>query len=188
MKILICVTGMPGAGKSVIAEYISNVLRAPLISMGNAMREEALRRGKSLDLKSMMKFALEIRKELGKEAVARLVIKKLSGIREEIVVIDGVRSLEEIDYFSKHAKTLIVAVHASPRERFKRLRSRGRKDDPKTWEEFRDRDIKELTIGLGKVIALADVMVVNEFNEETNIKDVVLQRVRKALKNVRLKN
>ena len=188
MRVLICVTGMPGAGKSVIANYISRSLKASLISMGDVMREEALRRGRSLDLKNMMSFAVEIRKELGEDVVAKFVIKKLEGIRNELIVIDGVRSLKEVDYFSKYAKTLVIAVHASPRERFKRLSRRGRRDDPKTWEEFRERDIKELNIGLGEVIALADVIVVNEFRDESIIKGDALQRVRRALRNVLAEN
>ena len=132
----------------------------------------------------MMDFAIEIREEMGEDAVAKLVVRKLKEMSEKLIIVDGVRSLKEIDYFSKYAKVVIVAVHASPRERFRRLSRRGRRDDPKTWEEFRERDIKELNIGIGQVIALADVMVVNELNEESVIKGDALQRVRRVLENV----
>ena len=184
MKVMICVTGMPGAGKTLIAKYISRSLKAPLISMGDVMREEALRRGRPLDLKSMMDFAVEIRKELGRDAVAKLVLKRLERVKNEVIVIDGVRSLDEIGRFARRAKVLVVGVHASPRERFNRLRRRGRKDDPKSWDEFRERDMKELDIGLGRVIALADVMVVNEHYKESIIKSDALHRIRKVLEYV----
>ncbi len=55
-----------------------------------------------------------------------------------------------------------MAIHASPKTRFQRLLSRGRSDDPKTWETFYERDNRELNVGLGHVIALADTVVVNE--------------------------
>jgi dephospho-CoA kinase len=55
-----------------------------------------------------------------------------------------------------------VAVHASPRTRCERLISRGRSDDPKNWEEFVERDSRELSVGIGNVIALAEEMLVNE--------------------------
>jgi dephospho-CoA kinase len=42
------------------------------------------------------------------------------------------------------------------------LRTRGRSDDPSNWEEFEERDLRELKVGLGEVIALADEMIVNE--------------------------
>ncbi len=181
MKVIVCVTGMPGAGKSVIAKYLAENLPAKSISMGDVMREEAKERGLGLDLESMMRFAKQIREELGPAAVAKLVIKRLGEIKD-IVVIDGVRSLHEIEYFSKYAPVVVVAVHASPRERFRRLKNRGRKDDPKKWEDFAERDLKELEIGIGNVIALADVMVVNEGREVSIIKSETLQRVREVLK------
>ncbi|MCD6324452.1 MAG: AAA family ATPase [Desulfurococcales archaeon] len=184
LKVLVCVTGMPGAGKSVIAKHIAEALGVGLISMGDAMRREAVRRGLGLDLESMMKFALSIRKERGEGAVAELVVKEMENMGSDVVVVDGVRSLAELNVFSRTGKVVVVAVHASPRERFRRLRSRGRRDDPSTWDEFRRRDMDELRMGLGNVIALADVMVVNEGTSETVIKEEALQRVRRALRNV----
>ncbi len=181
LRILICVTGMPGAGKSLIAKHMAKALGAKFISMGDVVRREALRRGLSLDLESMMRLALSLREEMGEGAVADLVIKELKDVEREIVVIDGVRSLAEIEKLSTAGKVILVAVHTSPAERFRRLSRRGREDDPKTWEEFRRRDMDELRMGLGNVIALADIMVVNEGMPETIIKEEALQLVRRAL-------
>lgn len=41
---LICVTGMPGAGKSEVAMRIAKRLNAKLLNMGDFVRSEALRR------------------------------------------------------------------------------------------------------------------------------------------------
>jgi len=59
-------------------------------------------------------------------------------------------------------EVVTVALHASPKTRFQRLLSRNRSDDPKNWETFYERDIRELDVGLGHVIALADIVLVNE--------------------------
>jgi len=79
---------------------------------------------------------------------------------------------------------VLVAVHASPRERFRRLKSRGRPDDPTTWEEFVERDMRELELGIGNVIALADVMIVNEYYPLNVISQEALKRVREVLSKV----
>ena len=55
-----------------------------------------------------------------------------------------------------------MTIHASPKTRFQRLLSRNRSDDPKTWDTFSERDARELDVGLGHVIALADVVLLNE--------------------------
>ncbi|MCX8170078.1 MAG: hypothetical protein N3D72_03195, partial [Candidatus Methanomethyliaceae archaeon] len=69
---------------------------------------------------------------------------------------------EELDFFKMKAKVCLIAIHSSPSTRFKRLIKRGRSDDPKNLEEFITRDMREIKIGIGSVIALADVMFINE--------------------------
>jgi len=56
----------------------------------------------------------------------------------------------------------LMAVHSSPRTRFQRLQRRGRADAPGSWEEFLERDLRELSWGLGGLIAVADRMIINE--------------------------
>ncbi len=183
-RVLVCVTGMPGAGKSVIARKIASALKKPIISMGDIVREEAKRHGVPSDIESMMNFAQELRRKFGKEAVAKLTIKRIEGIKESVVIIDGVRSMDEIKALSRAGKIVIVAVHASPKVRFKRLMLRRRKDDPKSWEEFRERDLRELSFGIGSVIALADIMVINEGESIDEVIRPAITRLREELRNV----
>ena len=57
-------------------------------------------------------------------------------------------------------------VHSSPETRYKRLNQRGRSDDSKEQKVFEERDKRELIVGLGQVIAMADYMLINENNIE----------------------
>lgn len=184
-RILICVTGMPGSGKSVVSRIISSILNAKVISMGDVVREEAARRGMPQDIMSMTKFAEELRRKYGKDIVARMTLKYiedrgLSGI----IVIDGVRSLDEVKVFNSYGNVIIVAVHASPRTRYERLRNRGRRDDPKDWNEFLIRDNKELSFGIGNVIALADIMIINESKSLEDLRNEVESKIKEVLSNV----
>ena len=183
-RIFICVTGMPGAGKSVIARYIANELGVKLYTMGDAVRRAAKEAGVSSDAKSMMEFAKNLRRRYGSTIVARLILEELKENSNMLLVIDGIRSIDEVAEFRKHGSVVLVAVHASPRERFNRLKSRGRPDDPSTWEEFVERDMRELELGIGNVIALADVMVVNEYYPLNVISQEALKRVREVISKV----
>ncbi len=183
-RVLICVTGMPGSGKSVVVEGIAEEFGYPVLSMGDVVREEARRRGVKEDLKSMMEFAKRLREEMGPTAVAELTSRRIRNVSSDVVVIDGVRSLDEIARFSKEGSVIIVAVHASPRTRFERLVRRGRPDDPTDWEDFRERDLKELSFGIGGVIALADIMIVNEGRDISDIKKEAVSKLREELRNV----
>lgn len=180
IMILVLVTGMPGAGKSLIAEAAKR-LNIPVICMGDIVREKAKERGLPITPEVLNKIATELREKYGADVIAKLTLEKVSKLNQKVVLIDGVRSWSEVQYFKNKCKDIvIVAIHAPPQERFKRLLSRGRKDDPKTFEEFVKRDERELKMGIGNVIALADYMIVN-FRKK---KEEIIQEAIEVLKEV----
>ncbi len=152
----ILLTGMPGCGKE---EFIKIVLKQgyDIVRMGDVVREHADRAGEE----DIGTFANSQREEHHKAIWAQ---RTTEIIESEDTVIDGVRSLHEVRHFKKHLGTEfeIVAVHASPATRFHRLVARGRTDAPATEKDFLNRDKRELSWGIGDVIARADIMLVNE--------------------------
>ncbi len=69
----------------------------------------------------------------------------------------------KLTLFKEHfAKFSLLGVHASPEARFNRLFNRRRSDDPSGWAVFHERDMRELGVGLGNVIAEAEQMIVND--------------------------
>jgi len=182
-KLVILLAGMPGAGKSVVSSLAKDMGIA-VVSMGDIVREETERRGLEPSMTNMLRVADELRRIYGPHAIALLTLEKLRNISTCIAMVDGVRSIEEVEYFKQNlnCEVMILAIHASPRTRFERLIKRGRPDDPKSWDEFRKRDMKELTWGLGSVIALADIMVVNEGRLEefiSTVRNILRQVLRK---------
>jgi dephospho-CoA kinase len=59
-----------------------------------------------------------------------------------------------------------MAVYASPETRFNRIYRRRRSDDPDGWELFNERDMRELGVGLGDVIAMAEYLIINEKSKD----------------------
>jgi len=154
--------GMPGAGKSVAADC-ATALDIPVLAMGDVVRDEATRRGLPHAPETLGRIMLELREKFGPSIIAERCIAKFRQLKSPSVVIDGARSEAETVSFRKAVESVvIVAVHASPKVRFERLVKRGRADDAVTWEAFQERDSRELDVGLGRVIAQADVMLINE--------------------------
>lgn len=161
-KKLILISGLPGSGKSTFAGYLASA-GTKVLSMGDIVRDEALKRGIGSNISSMADFMIWLRKQRGEQYVAEVVSKKVEKFEDEVVVIDGVRSLAEVSYFkSKFGKVLLVAIVSSLQERFNRLRLRGRRDDPRTLDDLRMRDNTELSAGVGKVIESADIVITND--------------------------
>ena len=78
-------------------------------------------------------------------------------------MIEGIRSQYEVEIFKKSFTDFkVIAIHSTPKTRFKRLKRRMRPDDSREESDFLIRDQRELNFGIGNVIATADYMVVNE--------------------------
>lgn len=160
-RLIVCLTGMPGAGKSTVASYLKE-RGFSVITMGDAVREEAKRQGfepTDANLGSMM---LKLRQDLGQGAVAHLILKKLERDgNTSNLVIDGVRSIPEVEILKTVGTVKLLAIHASQDTRFKHLVDRRRSDAPASSDEFAGRDKRELSVGISEAIALADETISN---------------------------
>jgi dephospho-CoA kinase len=171
--LMVCITGMPGAGKSTAAKAL--VARGwKRMIMGDVIREETRKRGLEPDEKNTGEVMRSLRKKYGDAAVAELCVKKLSGSGSDKVVVDGIRSMAEVEAFRRGAKVLLIAVHASPTRRYALLKERGRTDDPLSFEMFLRRDERELEVGMGEAIAMADEVISNEHSTPESLSARVL--------------
>jgi dephospho-CoA kinase len=164
-KVVVGLAGMPGSGKSVVVETAVE-MGYGVVVMGDVIREETQRRGLELNPQNMGRVMLELRKEGGASVIADRCIPKIEQQVSGKVIVDGVRSLYEAEAFKKHFSSFsLMAVYASPETRFNRLYRRKRSDDPDGWEVFHERDVRELGVGLGDAIAMAEYLVINEFSK-----------------------
>lgn len=160
-KRLILITGMSGSGKTTVAEMFQEEGYS-IITMGDVIRGLAAERGLEQTPQVLGFLAKEMREEHGDGAVAIECVKKLKNMDEDVMVVDGIRSLAEVDVFKESFDAVLVATHAAPRTRFERLSERGRSDDPDDIRVFRERDMRQLGFHMGWAIGLADHMIVNE--------------------------
>jgi dephospho-CoA kinase len=161
-KLVIGLAGMPGSGKSLVVET-AREFGYNIVIMGDVIRQETLNRGLELTPQNVGKVMLQLREEGGNYVIAKKCIPKIEEQTNPKVMVDGLRSLYEADIFKEHfPKFILVAVHASAETRFNRLCCRGRSDDPPNWEVFHERDMRELTVGVGNAIALSEQIIVND--------------------------
>ena len=178
-KLIVGLAGMPGAGKSLVVS-VAKEMGYGVVVMGDVVREEAANRCLEPNPENLGRIMLQLRQKEGESVIAKRCIPKIENTRESKVIVDGIRSLSEVEEFKRHfPKFTLIAIHSSPETRFKRLYHRQRSDDPKNWEIFRERDMRELSVGLGEAIAMAEYLILNEENL-----DVVKGKVRAVLRKV----
>jgi dephospho-CoA kinase len=181
-KLVLASTGMPGSGKSLIVE-VAKERNYDIVMMGDVVREEIQKRGLPSTPENIGKTMLELRQLEGKAVIARRCVPKIKETQKLKVLVDGVRSLDEVEEFKKNfPKFSIIAVHASPETRFKRLYDRKRSDDSTGWKIFHEREMRELSVGLGNAIAMAQHVIINEESPE-----VAKEKVREVFSKVERK-
>ena len=178
-KLVIGLAGMPGSGKSLVVDT-ARALGYAVVVMGDVVRQETVKRGFELTPQNVGKVMLELRQKEGNFVIAQKCVPKIEAQTSNKVIVDGLRSLYEADIFKEHfSKFSLVAVHASPEIRFNRLSNRHRSDDPVELKVFNERDMRELNVGLGNVIVMAEQMIVND-NSLENVKVKVKESLEKV--------
>ena len=163
--LIVGLTGMPGAGKTTVANYLSQK-GFPLLVMGDVVREVAENDGLELTSDNLAKLMLRLRKRNGPEAVAHLIVNKIKLMKKEdkqlsVVIVDGIRSMAEVRLLRRIGLVKLLAIHGSTFTRYTHVRERGRSDVPSNIGEFDKRDKIEMDVGISNAIALADETISN---------------------------
>ena len=167
---VICIVGMAGAGKSIVAdEFVKkgfSYLRFGQITL-DKIKEEGLK----VNDANERKIREDFRRKYGMGAFAVLNIPKLDElIKKSDVVVDGLYSWSEYKILKeKYGNVLrVLAVYAPPELRYERLENRAiEKDEKKRFRSFaqkdaRARDYAEIeNIEKGGPIAMADFTILN---------------------------
>lgn len=149
-----CVVGYPGAGKSAAADIASD-RGIPSVTMGNMVRERATEElGPDATSNEIGEWATEQREQHGDTIVAHWTADYISELSAPVVVIDGVRSLDELSQFKQAFDDVTVLhIHAPKETRLQRLRDRGRDgEDTFTMADLDARDTREDDWGVATLL------------------------------------
>ena len=163
--LIVALTGMPGAGKTTVARYLSQK-GIPLLIMGDVVREIAEIDGLEPTSDNLAKLMLRLRKKRGPQAIAHLIVDKIKLMKEKdkklsVVIVDGIRSMAEVQVLRLIGTVKLLAIHGSTLTRYTHVKERRRSDVPSNIDEFDKRDKIEMEVGISNAIALADESISN---------------------------
>jgi dephospho-CoA kinase len=161
MKI-IAVVGMAGSGKTEVARFF-NAKGYFTIRFGEITDEAVRQQGLPLTEENERPVRERIRQEQGMAAYAKLSVPKIdNALKSHNVVVDGLYSWEEYIYLKDYYtdRFMVVAVWASPEDRYRRLGNR--KMRPLTLQQAISRDRAEIeNLNKGGPICMADFTMLN---------------------------
>ena len=155
--------GLAGSGKGEFAT-VAEDLDVPVVTMGDVIREACRDRG--LDpAEHHGRVARDLRAENGPAAVAEASLPHIEAALEDddAVLVDGIRSDDEVDAFEERFgdRFTLVSIETPFEVRERRLGERGRDNVGENGEGLAERDERELGFGLGAAMDRADVTVEN---------------------------
>ncbi|ELZ45433.1 dephospho-CoA kinase [Halorubrum distributum JCM 9100] len=158
--------GLPGSGKGEAAN-VAEAAGIPVVVMGDVVRAECRRRG--LDpAQHHGRMAGTLREEEGDDAIAARTLPRIreaaaESDRDDTVLVDGLRSTVELERFREAFGDdfTLVAIRAPFELRAERLGERGRDHSDSDMAALRERDEREVELGLGDTLERADVEIDN---------------------------
>lgn len=187
---ILAFTGRPAAGKSTAAAYVADMEGVPIVSMGEEVREQRDRNvtagpnailGDDKRGYTTWELAEAYRDEHGPRGVAMACTSRIATafLEHDLVVVDGIRTVNEIEYFSQRfgCPVTVVQVSADDDTRVDRFFSRNK---PHTFRdgisedalrvaaeyELDKRTQRETQAGLDEALDHADFELVNEGDED----------------------
>lgn len=170
-RLILCIVGLPGSGKSTVTEMISRNFSACRLESGDIIREEVRRRGLRYTKENDRKVAEWF--HAGRESlITGRISKKMRACSRKIIAVDGFFAPEEISKLQKTGKVVMIAVAAPPAVRHRRELLR-RRFSGESEEYLRERDRRELGEGLGKLLKKADYRLSSNMTRKELEKKIV---------------
>ncbi|MBC8492840.1 MAG: hypothetical protein H8D43_03565 [Chloroflexi bacterium] len=173
--------GMPASGKTEASRVLVG-FGFEVFLLSSIVHKELESRKLDASHTNYEKVARELRERFGDDIIARRAVERLRDCRPTRLCIDGIRNLSEVSLLQQEFPPFVLlAIHSSPRARFFRTVHFSKKSITQK-EEFDWRDIQNLKLGIGDVIALADFMVVHDHHSLDEFKRDISRTLNEILR------
>lgn len=167
------VVGQIATGKGVLVNQLTGHFGFISLSLSSIVHAELEKKGiKKYTRQMLQDTGDKLRREEGGDVLVRRTLNRLNQLnRSDNIVIEGIRNPAEIEFLKKNPNFILIGIKANRKLRFKRVLSRGKKWDPKNYEEFLKVDRRDIGIGqnssgqqVGKCLAYCDYILTNNKN------------------------
>ena len=169
---IIGVVGQIASGKGILVNYLTSHFDFISFSLSSIVHAELKKKGiKKYTRQTLQDKGDELRRRFGDDVLARRLFEAINEQKKDRIIIEGIRNPVEIEFLKKNSNFILVGVKANRELRFKRLLSRGKDWDPKTYEDFIKVDRRDIGVGqgksgqqVGKCLAYCDYVLTNNID------------------------
>lgn len=176
MSKVILVVGMPGSGKTLVAEIIQRNFKAKVIRSGDIIRKQIEREGLKYSPSADAAVAHWFHSYGRETLIVQQVYEQIKRSRSDLIIVEGFRNVNEVEVLEDllNHKISIIAVKTNARKRYLRELKRKRFAKGETMEYIKNRDISEKHHGIARIITRAK----HKLNNDGTVKQLEKRTIR----------
>lgn len=162
-KVIIGLVGQIASGKEITKKYIIQKYGAESVKFSQIVRDMLARIDTPATRENMSALSLGLRQIFGEDIFAKAIINDVNSFHSDIVIVDGVRRMEDIEFLKDLPQFALVSVDATPENRYERMKARNENpgDAEKTFEEFLQQQLLETEMTIAHVMSEAQYQITN---------------------------
>lgn len=167
-NLIIGFVGQAGCGKGTAADLLREKYGAGYFRFSAILGDILARLFIDKTRDNFVKISESLRKGFGEDILSYAIEQEALQASEEIVVVDGIRRVEDIIALEPLPQFKLIAITASPEKRFERMKGRGEKsgEASMTWEQFVTEGQASTEITIPAVMERARETISNEGTRE----------------------
>ena len=163
-NLIIGFVGKPGCGKGTAADVLRKQYGAGYCRFSAILNDILSRLYVEKVRENFAKLSEGLRKSFGEDVLSYAIEQETLRAPEEIVVVDGIRRVEDIIALEPLPQFKLIAIEASPEIRYERIKHRGERENETnmTWEQFLAEEQLSTEVTIPAVMARARETVNND--------------------------
>ena len=182
-KLILGFVGPLASGKEASKKYLEEKYAASSHRFSTMLRDILNRIYVPVNRQNLQDISLDLRNRFGSDTLARVIAEDVKNDTHEIVIVDGIRRMDDIINLKNVTGFYLVAIDAKEEIRYERMKLRNENvgDDKKSFIEFLDDGKKEAELEIPEVMGNATYTINNDGSFEDLYKqiDSIVNNLRK---------
>jgi dephospho-CoA kinase len=173
MKQVIGLTGNIGAGKTAVSDHLHRKYGADQLRFSQILMDVLDRLYLAKDRNNLQTLGEVVRKSFGSDVIVNAFKKDLEKSKSPVVVVDGIRYMDEVDMLRSFDNSFLLFMDAPARTRYERAVKRGEKGESKiSFDVFLKMEQRGTEKNLPKIKKAADYVIENDGSMDALLKRI----------------